>query len=399
MVAVGGMMGFYPAEEALKAVDLNTIGLLLGMMIMVNVLEETGFLEYAAITMAKKTAGDPWLLTVTLGTFTTFLSFILDNVTTVVLVVPITLVIARTCRISPVPMLLAEAILSDTGGVATLVGDPPNIIIGSAAGFSFNQFLAHLGPPVLVAWVAVLLVLRLVFRRQLRRRPVNVDEILSWDASKALKDGRTCGKVLFCLGLTTLLFLFHHRMGLLPSSVTLVGAALTLLLVSPRKDPQYIFGRVSWSVLLFFVGLFILVGGVEHAGVVKRVAEGMLSFSKSNLLMAALAVLWGGAVLSAVIDNVPFTMAMVPLISRLDLPGGGVDVLWWALALGVGFGGNGTPIGSTANVVVVSHSEQTDEPITFGVWLKGGTLSMLVSCLVATAAVALMVYSRGRLTG
>ncbi len=387
MVGAGMFYDFYDAEKALGAIDFNTIGLLLGMMIIVAILEKTGFFQYLAILAAKKTKGDPWKLVVVLGTVTTLVSLVLDNVTTVVLIAPVTIIIARLLKISPIPLLMAEALLSDTGGVATLVGDPPNIMIGSAAGFSFNDFITHIAPIVVLAWLATLVTLRFVFRKEMMQKPQDVDELMKMNEKDALKDTKTLKKIFIVLSLVIVLFFLHSSMHMEPSMVALIGAALALMLVNPKKDPQPILEKVEWSVLIFFSALFVIVGGLEHAGVLEVLASNIAGMANGNPAFAALAILWISAFMSAIVDNIPFTVAMIPVLTYLESQGVPTNLLWWSLALGVGFGGNATPIGSTANIVVVAKSEQTDTPITFKSWLKSGTSAALATLVVASITI------------
>ncbi len=391
MVGAGMIYNFYDPAKALHAIDFNTIGLLLGMMIIVAILEKTGFFQYLAIIAAKKTKGDPWKLVIVLGTITTLVSLVLDNVTTVVLIAPVTIIIARLLKISPVPILMAEALLSDTGGVATLVGDPPNIMIGSAAGFSFNDFLIHVAPIVFVAWLATLITLKFVFRKEMKQKPQNIDSLMGMNEKDAMKDINTLKKISFVLGLVVVLFFLHSSFHMPPSMVALIGAALALILVSPKNDPQPILEKVEWSVLLFFSALFVIVGGLEHAGVLGALASQISTLAGGSPIVAALSILWISAFMSAIVDNIPFTVAMIPVITYLETQGISTNILWWSLALGVGFGGNATPIGSTANIVVVAKSEQTDTPITFRSWLKSGTAASLTTLVVAS--IAIIVFS------
>lgn len=387
MLLFGIAGGFYHPKEALMAIDFNTIGLLMGMMVIIAILEETGAFQYLGIFTAKKTKGNPWLLVIALGTLTTVLSLILDNVTTIILIVPVTIIITKIIKINPVPVLMAEALLSDTGGVATLVGDPPNIMIGSAAHFSFNTFLTHSLPVVVFAWLTTLFVLKLVYRKELRQEPQNIDELMKMNEKDAITDRSTLKIIIFVLTIVVGLFFIHSKIHLEPSVVALIGAALALVLVSPKKDPQKIFEKVELSVLVFFVSLFVIVGGLEHAGVLDHVAQFIIGGGTENLVMTAIVVLWASAILSALVDNIPFTVAMIPVIAQLQAQGVDANLLWWALVFGVGFGGNGSPIGSTANVIVVSKSEQTDTPITFKSWFKSGTAAMVVTCIVGTIAI------------
>ncbi len=382
MLAAGLVLGFYTQEKALAAIDFNTLGLLLGMMILVRMLQQTGFFHYVAILAAKRTQGSPLLLFVVLGTLTTVLSMFLDNVTTVVLIAPVTILIAEILGINPIPMLMAEALLSDTGGVATLVGDPPNVIIGSAAGFSFVSFLTHLAPLVVMAWLVALLVLRFVFRRELGERPSNVGALLQLDENEGLHDRVALRRILITLGGVIVLFFFQGILHLAPGVIALGGAAAGLLWVRP--DVEEMLRRVEWSVLLFFGALFVTTGGLEASGVLGLIADRVAGLASASLLGASLLMLWVAAGLSAVVDNIPFTIAMIPVIERLGYLGVNPTPLWWALALGAGFGGNGTPIGSTANVVTVALSEKTRTPITTRVWLRSGLPVMLVTCVVAS---------------
>ena len=382
MIIFGIEMGFYTQEEALQAIDFNTLGLLLGMMILVRLLEETGFFQYVAILTGKRSGGSPWFLMVTLGTTTTFLSMLLDNVTTVILIAPVTILIADILGINSIPLLLAEAILSNVGGVATLVGDPPNVIIGSAANFTFNDFLTHLAPIVIVAWLVALMTLRFLFRKELKERPKNIDALMKIDEKEALKNPNNARKLLIILGIVIVFFFLHSQLHLLPATVAMGGAALGLLWVHTNVEET--FSHLEWGVLLFFMGLFVLVGGLEASGVLTLLAGGIIELATNNLLLASIVLLWVAAIVSAVVDNIPFTIAMVPVILSLGKMGVQTSPLWWALALGAGFGGNGTALGATANVVVVSLSEKTRYPITMKTWIRNGLPVMLVTCVIAT---------------
>jgi len=377
MVMAGLIMGFYSHHRAIEALDFETLGLLMGMMILVALLKDTGFFEYVAILIAKRSKGNAWILLVFLGTATTCLSMFLDNVTSVVLIAPVTLLIAEILGINPIPILLGEGILANIGGVATLVGDPPNIIIGSATGFTFNDFLTHLAPIVIIAWIATLFSLKFMFKKELSTKPRNIKGLQSLDEKKALKDGASAKKTCVVLGLVILSFFFQAKLGVTPDFIALAGASLALLLVRP--DMEKVIHYVEWNVLLFFASLFIAVGGLEATGIMDVFSSKLIDIARNNELMANLVLLWGGALASAVIDNIPFTIAMVPVLKKL-----GIVSMWWALALGVGMGGNGTPIGSTANVIIVSMSEKTKTPITFKLWLQKGLPIMLLTCFVSS---------------
>jgi Na+/H+ antiporter NhaD/arsenite permease-like protein len=400
MVILGLFFGFYSPEIAMEAIDFNTIGLLLGMMTIVALLETTGAFQYLGIFVAKKTKGNPWLLVLFLGALTTVLSFILDNVTTIILIVPVTVVITKILRINPVPILMAEALLSDTGGIATLVGDPVSIMIGSAAQFSFNDFLTHSLPVVAIAWLGTLLTLKIVYRNEMKEKPQNIEKLMKMNEKEAITDPRTLKIIVGVLILVVALFFFHNIVHIKPSFVALIGAALALLLVAPHKDPQKIFEKVELSVLVFFASLFVIVGGLESSGALDIVAEFLVSGAEENIILTAITVLWMSAILSALVDNIPFTVAMIPVIAALEAKGMQVNILWWALLFGVGFGGNGSPIGSTANVIVVSKSEQTDTPITLKAWLRSGTIAMIVTCIIASVAIVTFAdYFNSQTTG
>ena len=382
MLLVGTAMGFYSQEEAFHSIDFNTLGLLLGMMILVAMLGRTGAFEYLATLAAKWSGGNPWYLLLFLGGTTTFLSLFLDNVTTIVLIAPVTVLIAELLGISPIPLLMAEALLSDTGGVATLVGDPPNVLIGSAAGLSFNDFLIHLAPIVLVVTLVVLFLLRFLFRKELSERPQNVKALMMLDEKAVLRDRRALMRIVTVLVGVVILFFVAERLHFTPAFVALLGATAALVWVRP--DVEEILKDVEWSVLLFFTGLFVAVGGIEASGVLDLVAEPLARLATQNLLLTSVGLLWVSAIMSAIVDNIPFTITMIPIILGLQAEGIYVAPLWWALALGAGFGGNGTPIGSTANIITISVSEKTRTPITTAIWLRTGLPVMIVACIVGT---------------
>lgn len=386
MLLAGIYFDFYHPEDLLGVVDFNTLGLLFGMMLLVGMLEHTGAFQYLGIWTAKKTKGSPWLLMMALSAITAVLSMILDNVTTIILIVPITIIIADMLKINPTPILMAEALLSNVGGTATLIGDPPNIMIGSAAGFSFNDFLVHSLPVVLITWLCTIIFFRFLFRKDLAKKPQNVEKLLAMNEIDAITDPKTLKKLLWVFALVIVLFFLHSALHLEAAMVALIGAALALILVAPQHDPQKIIEKCELSVLLFFGSLFVIVGGLEHAGILERIAQFITAGAEENLLMTALIILWSSAILSALVDNIPLTVAMLPIIAFLGAEGIPVELLWWALAFGVGFGGNGSPIGSTAGVIVVAKSEKTDHPISFIDWMKQGVPTMLIGLVIASGA-------------
>jgi Na+/H+ antiporter NhaD/arsenite permease-like protein len=382
MVGVGKILHFYSEEAALDAIDFNTLGLLLGMMILVAMLEPTGFFEYLAVLAARASKGKPVRLFILLGSVTTVLSLFLDNVTTVVLIAPVTILISEILGVSPIPYLVAEAILSNTGGVATLVGDPPNVLIGSAAGLSFNDFLIHSLPIVAVTWAGALILLRYLFKRELSRRPRSVRAVMKLNPRETLNQPEAARRILIVLGAAVLLFFLHDLMNISPSFVALEAAACALLWIRPEMDD--VLKKVEWSVLIFFVALFVMVGGLESAGVLGSVVGLLERVLHVPPVLFGVSVIWIVAGLSAVVDNVPITIAFIPIIQGLGHDGMDVAPLWWALAFGAGFGGNGTIIGSTANIVVTALSERTRTPITATLWNKRGLPVMLFTCAIAS---------------
>jgi len=382
MVGVGRLLGFYSEEAALEAIDFNTLGLLLGMMTLVALLQPTGFFQYLAVLAARASRGKPVRLFVLLGTITTVLSMFLDNVTTVVLIAPVTILITEILGLNPIPFLMAEALLSDTGGVATLVGDPPNVLIGSAANLSFNDFLVNSLPIVAVAWAGALLLLLFMFRKELAKRPRSIRAVTKLNPAESLDDPRTARRVLIVLAIAILFFFLHNTLHISPSFVALSAAALALVWVQP--DINAVFTRIEWSVLIFFTSLFVMVGGLEAAGILDSAVVLLSRVAVLPPLWFGVCLIWIVALLSAVVDNVPITIALIPVIQGLGTSGMNVEPLWWALVFGAGFGGNGTIIGSTANIIVVSLSEKTRAPITSKLWNRRGLPVMLATCLIAS---------------
>ncbi|NJC97924.1 MAG: ArsB/NhaD family transporter [Anaerolineae bacterium] len=382
MVGAGKMLGFFSEADALQAVDFNTLGLLLGMMILVALLEPTGFFQYLAVWAGKLSKGHPVRLLVLLGTVTTVVSMFLDNVTTIVLIAPVTILICEILGTNPTPFLLAEALLSNTGGVATLVGDPPNIIIGSSAGLTFMDFLVYSLPIVAIVWLTALMLLRFLFRKELAVRPRKMKAVMRLNPSEAFDDSKTAWKVLIMLGIAILLFFLAHFLNISPAFVALSAAGAALLWVRPEIKKTL--AHIEWSVLIFFAALFVMVGGLEKAGVLEMLVRLLEHATTVPPVLFGVVIIWVVAGLSAIVDNIPITIAMVPVIQGLGAAGMNIDPLWWALAFGAGFGGNGTIIGSTANIVVATLSEKTRTPITAKLWNRRGLPVMLVTCVVAT---------------
>ena len=385
MIIVGQIFGFYSPMEAVEAVDWNVIFLLAAMMTIVSIMIPTGGFNWMAYKIAAMSKGNLYLMLVMLGTAVTVLSLLLDNVTTVVIFGPLIILIARAQKISPIPYLLAAALLSDTGGIATLVGDPPNIMIGSAADISFNTFVIHMGGITLVSWIAVLIALKFLFRKELAQTPADATlEVVE------IKDPRLWKGSIAILCIMVVFFMLHNALHWEPWFVAVLGMT-GLVFVSRKLIMDNAMEHVEITLLMFFLGLFMIVGGVEHSQFLQWIGSLITPFVVSDLLLATIALMWVGAFLSAAIDNIPFTAAMIPIILGMEQQGINVAPLWWGLAMGVGLGGNGTHIGSTANVFIVTISErlareQNDRSlaITPGLWFRKGSPVMLLTLVIST---------------
>lgn len=382
MVAAGKWIGFYSEEQAIASIDWNTLGLLAGMMILVSLLEPTGFFQYLAIRVGKMSHGRPMRLLVLLGIATTLLSMFLDNVTTVVLIAPVTVLICEILGLKPAPFLITEALLSNTGGVATLVGDPPNVLIASAANFTFLDFIVHALPIVAVVWLTALLLLRFLFREDLKQQSQDQDAILSLDPKQALHDRTTALRVLVVVGLAILFFFLQGLLQLTPAFVAMSAAAIALVWVRPGIDA--VLKRVEWSVLTFFAALFVMVGGLEKAGSLEVLVSLLEHLTWISPALFGVLIIWVVAALSSVVDNIPITIALIPVIQGLGMDGMNVTPLWWALAFGAGFGGNGTIIGSSTNIIVTLLSEKTRTPITSALWNRSGLPVMILACTIVS---------------
>lgn len=388
------LFGVLTQRSALEGVDFNTLGLLLGMMIVVGITGRSGVFQCVAIWSAKKVKASPAGILVMLSLVTAVFSALLDNVTTVLLIVPITLLITEKLKVTPYPFLIAEILMSNIGGTATLVGDPPNIMIGSAVGLTFNQFLLHLAPVALLAIMpATLLILYLVYRKQLVATPEARARVMSFNVREAITDPRLLKQSLAVLGIVLVGFVLAHPLRQEPATIAIFGAAALLLLDNFRRDPerqtknvQHAFAEAEWITLFFFVGLFVLVHALEKSGVVGWLARQLLAATGGDLKATTLALLWGSAVISAFLDNIPYVATMIPMIQSMAPELGGreaIEPLWWALALGACLGGNGTLIGASANLVVAGFAERAGQPIRFVAFLKSCFLLMILSVAIA----------------
>lgn len=370
-------------EQAFHIIDFNTIGLLVGMMTIVNILKRTGIFQYIAIKTAKLSKGSPWRIMLYFSIVTAVSSALLDNVTTILLIAPVTFVITETLGLNPVPFLITEVLTANIGGTATLIGDPPNIMIGGATNLSFLDFLVNLGPIVVIIFIVVLLLLKVIYGKQLQISDENKAKINEFDESKTITNPillRKCGVVLLA---TIIGFTIHQMFGLESATIALAGAAILLLI--GRVDVEEILMEVEWATIFFFMGLFVMVGALEEVGVIEMIASELINLTQGNLMVTTLLILWVAAIASAFLDNIPFVATMIPLIQNIgDITGMNITPLWWALALGACLGGNGSVVGATANVIVSGMLHKKGYKLTFGDFLKVGFPIMLVSVAIAT---------------
>lgn len=365
-------------------IDWNVIFLLMGMMIIVGVLRQTGLFEFLAIWSARRSGGRPFVVLALLILITALASALLDNVTTILLVAPVTVLLAERFGVPPVPFLIAEVLASNIGGTATLIGDPPNIIIGSAAGLSYTDFLVNLAPLVVLLLMAFVGLSRWLFRDALAFHPERVDEVLALDPKETLIGGALLPKALSVLGVVTLAFGLQEFLRYEPSVVALLGAGV-LLLIAPDQL-QEATAEIEWRTLLFFVGLFVMVGALVKVGVIEDLAGVVIDVTNGNLLVATVLLVIVSAVLSAMIDNIPYVATMVPLVATLSaqLPGD-TTVLWWALAIGADLGGNATSIGASANVVALGVAERSGFKVRFSQFLAYGLPTVVVTLGISLA--------------
>jgi Na+/H+ antiporter NhaD/arsenite permease-like protein len=383
-------------EFATNSIDFNTIGLLLGMMIIVAILAETGIFQYVGIKLSKISRGSLYMLLVLLGTFTAVSSMFIDNVTAVLLMVPVTISVFRILNLSPIPFILAQVLTSNVGGTATLIGDPPNILIGSAANIDFTSFIIHLGPAVALSLAASLILLKLLFRKELKVKPQHLEELMSKHEDIFIVEKKgLMKKSLAVLFAVIVLFIVLGGFHVEPSLIALGGAG-TLMLIT-RANPERVFHEVDWTTLIFFAGIFIIIGGAEESGMIDILSKGALGITGGEPWTTFFVVIWLSAIASAFVDNIPFAATMIPLVSTLSqnesisaaFGGFAINPLWWALALGAGFGGNGTLIGSSAGIIAVGLAEKQGYTITFNRFLKIGFPFMIFTTAIGSIVLAI----------
>ncbi len=379
---VGSDDAFFSKETG---IDWNVIFLLFGMMVIVGVLRQTGVFEYVAIWAAKKAKGRPFRVMTLLCMITAVASAGLDNVTTVLLIAPVTLLVCERIGVRPVPFLIAEALASNIGGTATLVGDPPNLIVASRSGLGFNDFLINMAPIVVVMLVVFVALSRFLFRKDFTADPKRVAQLMELDEREAIQDRALLIRSLIVLALVLIAFTLHGVLHLEPSVVALLGAGLLVAISGLR--PQSYLVDIEWETLLFFAGLFILVGSLVKTGVIEHLAAGLVAATGDSVPAAMMYILWGSAALSALVDNIPFVATMAPVVDQLvsgSGPFAGQNGLWWALVLGADLGGNATAIGASANVVVAGIAKKSGHPISFWEFTRYGAVVAVVTLAIAT---------------
>ena len=376
------LTGVMSADKALSYIDFNTIGVLVGMMIFVAIVRRSGMFEYIAVRAAKAVHGDPWKIMVAFTLITAVLSAILDNVTTVLLVGPMSIAIARMLKIDPVPFLMGQILASNVGGTATLIGDPPNIMIGSAAHLSFMDFLENTGFAVLFILVVLILLMKIVYEKKIELGTVDTGAIEKLDPSKSITNRALMKKGIIVLICVIVGFMFHDKLGIESSVIALTAAAVMLII--GREDVNEAIQDVEWTTILFFMSLFVVVGGLTETGIIKELASKIIDATNGHPMVTMLVLLWASALLSSILDNIPFVATLIPLILAMQADGIDVTSFWWAISLGACLGGNGTMIGASANVVLSDISTKHGYPITFKSYLKVGMPFMLLSIVIST---------------
>ena len=369
--------------EAFNKIDFNTLGLLIGMMIIVIVIRRTGLFQYLAIKSAKLAKGDPVKILIYFSILTVVASALLDNVTTILLIVPVTLVICDTLELNPIPFVISEIMSSNIGGAATLIGDPPNIMIGGETGLNFDDFIINLLPLMIIVFIVTIIILRIIYRKSLVTTEERKQEMLSFDENKAITDSKLLKKSLFILGLTITGFVLSELIEVPSASIAMFGAS-ALLLIS-KIEPEEIFEKIEWTTIFFFAGLFILVGSLESIGVIEFIAEKMLNITGGSIPILTMIVLWMSAFLSSFLDNIPYVATMVPLIKTIS-EGALVsyEPVWWALSIGACLGGTGTIIGASANVVARGIVEKNGYKMSFIGYIKIAYPIMILAIIIST---------------
>lgn len=373
------ILGIVPAEHAFSHVDFGVIVLLVSMMIIVHITARSGVFTWTAYKMLRYTEGKPINILIALCVLTAVASAFLDNVTTVILLLPLTFVIAKELKIDPVPFLICEILASNIGGTATLIGDPPNIIIGSAAGLGFNDFILELTPIVTVIFIVCIAIIAFMFKNDIKTTPERMKHVANLDNSGTITDKLLMTRSLTVLGLVILGFILHGALHLEAYMIALLGASILLLFEKPKD----ILHDVEWVTIFFFIGLFIIIGGLVETGGIKFLADQLLIATKGDLTLTTMVILWGSGFLSAIVDNIPYTVTMAPMIQEMQ---GVMELhpLWWALSLGACLGGNATIIGAAANVIVSESAHAYGHPISFFKFMKYGLVVTIISLILSS---------------
>lgn len=376
------VIGIIDFSAGMESIDFNTLGVLCGMMMFVAIVKESGLFEFVAIKSAKACKGNPWLIMIAFAVITAVFSAFLDNVTTVLLIGPMTIMLCKTLDINPVPFLLVEIIMSNIGGTATLIGDPPNIMIGSEAGLSFAQFIMVNAPIVVVIMVVLLVIFRFMYGRHLAVDEKNRLNIMELSAEDAIIDKALFHKSVVMIVLVAIAFMLHGVFNLETSVIALTAAAV-IILISGR-DIEVAIEGIEWGTIGFFLGLFMVVGGMEHTGVIEMLGNAIVDATGGNVVLMMIVILWASAILSSILDNIPFVATMIPIIMVMEASGIDVYPLWWALSLGACLGGNGTLVGASANVVLSGIANKEGYNITFMSFTKVAFPLMLVTVALST---------------
>mgnify|MGYP001677477671 FL=1 len=381
------LLGIINQETAIHHIDFNTLGLLMGMMVIVNITSETGLFNYLAIWAAKKVKAKPISLLVALSLLTAVCSALLDNVTTVLLTVPITFSITKQLNVDVKPFLIAQILSSNIGGTATLIGDPPNIMIGSAVGLQFMDFITNLTAICILIFIVTIALLIVIYGKKLHTTDELREKVMQLDEKSQIVEPRLLKKCLFALAITISLFVLHGQLHLDTATAAMTGAGLLLLISFPQKEAMIakVLSKVEWLAIFFFAGLFILVGALVETGVIKMLAEEAIKITNGDLTATSMLILWMSAYASAFIDNIPFVATLIPLIQDMGQMGmTNLDPVWWSLSLGACLGGNGTLIGASANVVVASMAAQRGKPISFISFMKIALPMMTLSIAISS---------------
>ena len=392
-------LGVLNQEAAIRGIDFNTLGLLTGMMVIVAISRKSGVFQFIAVWSSKKARARPWGILIMLTLVTALFSALLDNVTTVLLIAPVTLLITEELEVTPYPFLFSEIFASNIGGSATLIGDPPNIMIGSAVKLSFNDFLFNMAPITPLILLVTLVVIYLIWGRHMTTSDKAIARVMSFNERDAITDVKLLKRSLLVISLVILGFVFAHPLGLEPATIAMGGAALLMLLTnigeSAEDQSQNVhkgFSEVEWVTIFFFIGLFILVHGLEHVGLLEMLANKILALTGGDMTNTALTVLWVSALFSAIVDNIPFVATMIPLIESMAPTFGGAEnllPLWWSLALGACLGGNGSLVGASANLIVAGIAERSGQRIHFLTFMMMAFPLMLLSIVIASVYVYL----------